>query len=105
MSYTASLDRMTLEEKYRPEPARAPANNGGCYVSTVKGFILLLLAIIIAIVVGILVYLIARKDVDCKVTYPVSDGAIADKSQQEQLKYCDQLATSAQQCMYYNCKS
>ena len=62
---------------------------GGCYLNTALGFVLVLLAVLIAVGVGVVVYFAAGREVVCKCgRLEVNDGVVSS----EVMRQCQGLA-------------
>ena len=75
---------------------------GGCYLNTALGFVLVLLAVLIAVGVGVVVYFAAGREVVCKCgRLEVSDGVVSP----EVMEQCQNLAGrgNADVCKYELC--
>lgn len=59
------MNRMTSQNSLADRNSR----NSGCYVSTAKGFIMLLFAILIAVLVGVIVYFAGSRTTECNYTF------------------------------------
>ena len=74
----------------------------GCYLTQTAGFILLLLAALLAVGVGLLVHFTAEKGKDskCNCVYPGSTTDLDLQSQDPRIQFCNSLGEKMHKCKY-----
>ena len=70
---------------------------GGCFVSSLVGFAFVLMAVLLSVGVGLIVFFAAPgRDIKCTCDYPPEPTV----SQEEQWKECHQLSVARNECKY-----
>ena len=80
-----------MEDKHR---------KGGCFVSTTTGILLAVLAILLAVAVGVLVHFTSQKEssTHCHCKFPGSTSVQDGQSQESQIQFCNSLGENTKQC-------
>ena len=73
---------------------------GGCFVSTATGILLAVLAILLAVAVGVLVHFTSNKEnsTHCHCKFPGSVSVQDGQSQESQIQLCNSLGENTKQC-------
>ena len=97
MVVTAALEEdivPTMDDKYR---------KGGCFVSTSTGILLAVLAVLLAVAVGLIVHFTSDKEnsTHCHCKFPGSisvQNGQSGQSQDSQIRFCNSLGENTKQC-------
>ncbi|KAL5020481.1 hypothetical protein ScPMuIL_003373, partial [Solemya velum] len=84
------MNKMTSQNSLADRNPR----ESGCYLSTAKGFILLLLAILIAVLIGVIVHFAGSKSFECKYTFPADFTGVGNDAL---IQECENLAAEGNQ--------
>ena len=89
----------TLEEDIMPSMDEKQRKSG-CFLSKTTGILLIVLAIILAVAVGILVHFTSKKgnSTHCHCMFPGSTSVQDSQSQESQIQFCNSLGENTKQC-------
>ena len=89
----------TLEEDIMPS-MDDKQRKSGCFVSKTTGILLIVLAIILAVAVGILVHFTSKRgnSTQCHCMFPGSTSVQDGHSQESQIQFCNSLGENTKRC-------
>ena len=73
---------------------------GGCFVSKTTAILLIVLAILLAVAVGVLVHFTSKNGnaTHCHCMFPGSDSIEDTQSRESQMNFCNSLGEKANRC-------
>ena len=94
MAFTATLEEDTM---YNVEDT---PRKGGCFVSKTTGIILIVLAILLAVAVGLLVHFTSKNgnSTNCHCMFSGSTSIQDKQSRESQIEFCNSLGENTKRC-------